>query len=128
MNETQSKPKKTVTRGHVIINSEECKGCELCIASCPPKVLYLTDRFNTHGYHPSAYKGEGCTGCGICFYNCPELGAITVFKRWDLVTEKAFCPECGSEQKVFSREGNEKVKLCAGCLRPVSIEKVITIK
>ena len=56
MNETQSVPQKTVTRGHVIINSEECKGCELCIASCPPKVLYLTDRFNTHGYHPSAYR------------------------------------------------------------------------
>jgi len=128
MNEPQSVPQKPVTRGHVIINAEECKGCELCIAACPPKVLYLTDHFNTHGYHPSAYTGEGCTGCGICFYNCPELGAITVFKRWDLVTDTAFCPHCGNEQKIFLKESDPSVMLCTHCLNPVPTEKVVNIK
>ena len=71
------------TRGHVLVNTEECKGCGLCIEACPTQVLYLTQGFNTHGYHPSGYKGEGCSGCGICFYACPEPGAITVYKRWD---------------------------------------------
>jgi len=129
MNETKTAPKVTVTKGHVVINTEECKGCELCVVSCPAHVLYLTDRFNTHGYHPSAYKGEGCTGCGICFYNCPELGAITVFKRWDQITETAFCPGCGSEQKVFPKENEPGALLCTVCLQPIRpTEKVITIK
>lgn len=128
MNKTQSAPKKTASRGHVIINAEECKGCELCIAACPAKVLFLTDRFNTHGYHPSAYLGEGCTGCGICFYNCPEPGAITVFRHWDQVTETAYCQHCSKEQKIFPKESDPSVKLCSGCLNPVTTEKTVPIK
>jgi NAD-dependent dihydropyrimidine dehydrogenase PreA subunit len=128
MNETKTAPKTSTSRGYVVINSEECKGCELCIASCPAKVLYLNDRFNTHGYHFSAYQGEGCTGCGICFYNCPEPGAITVFKRWDQITESAHCPVCGSVQKIFPKESDPSVMLCTRCLNPMPTEKTVTIK
>ena len=74
------------SRGFVAINFEECKGCELCIEACPVGVLAISDQFNTHGYHVTAYQGSGCTGCGVCFYACPEPGAITVYKRWDLMT------------------------------------------
>ncbi|MFA4839584.1 MAG: ferredoxin family protein [Candidatus Neomarinimicrobiota bacterium] len=111
------------SRGHVAINAEECKGCELCIAACPMKVLSLSEIFNTHGYHTSSYVGEGCSGCGICFYTCPEPGAITVFKRWDLMTEKRFCPSCGVERKVFSRDSAPDILLCAECGQPVNEEK-----
>jgi len=107
------------TRGHVVINAEECKGCELCIESCPVKVLYLTERFNTHSYHPSTYKGEGCTGCGVCFYNCPEPGAITVFKRWDLMTETRYCPHCQGEYKVFSEASTPNKVRCTNCLTTI---------
>jgi 2-oxoglutarate ferredoxin oxidoreductase subunit delta len=68
-------------RGSVELNSEECKGCGLCVEACPPKVLRLADRLNRYGYHPAAYSGQGCTGCGICFFVCPEPGAITVLCR-----------------------------------------------
>jgi len=74
------------TRGMVIINEEECKGCELCVDACPVDVLALSTRLNNRGYHPSEYAGDGCTGCGVCFYVCPEPGGITVYKRYDLVT------------------------------------------
>jgi 2-oxoglutarate ferredoxin oxidoreductase subunit delta len=67
-------------RGDVTINTEECKGCGLCVESCPPKVLELLPELNVYGAHPAHYKGEACTGCGICFYCCPEPGAITVFR------------------------------------------------
>jgi len=70
----------------VIINEEECKGCELCVDACPVDVLALSTRLNNRGYHPSEYAGDGCTGCGVCFYVCPEPGGITVYKRYDLVT------------------------------------------
>lgn len=72
-------------KGMVIIGEEECKGCSLCVDACPVDVLYLSDKLNNHGYHPSTYTGEGCTGCGVCFYVCPEPGGITVYKRFDEV-------------------------------------------
>jgi 2-oxoglutarate ferredoxin oxidoreductase subunit delta len=68
-------------RGLVEFNSEECKGCGLCVESCPPKVLHLSDRLNHYGYHPAEYLGSGCTGCGICYFACPEPGGITVLRR-----------------------------------------------
>jgi 2-oxoglutarate ferredoxin oxidoreductase subunit delta len=67
-------------RGNIKINTEECKGCGLCVESCPPKVLELEPGLNAYGVHPAHYLGENCTGCGICFYACPEPGAITVYR------------------------------------------------
>lgn len=68
-------------RGFVQLNSEECKGCGLCVAACPPRVLALAARLNRYGYRPAEYLGAGCTGCGICFFACPEPGAIRVSRR-----------------------------------------------
>jgi len=68
-------------RGMVLMNSDECKGCGLCIEACPPKVLALADHLNRYGYHPAVYLGAGCTGCGICFFACPEPGGIKVLRR-----------------------------------------------
>lgn len=71
----------TADRGLVVVNSERCKGCGLCVNYCPPDVLAMSKGLNTHGYHPASYAGEGCTGCAICFYVCPEPDAITVYRR-----------------------------------------------
>ena len=68
-------------RGSVKINIEECKGCGLCIESCPPKCLDFSTEMSPYGVHPAHYKGDGCTGCGICFYCCPEPGGIEVFRQ-----------------------------------------------
>ncbi len=68
------------SRGSIKVNTDECKGCGLCVESCPPKVLELEHNLNPFGVHPAHYKGEGCTGCGVCFYCCPEPGAITVYR------------------------------------------------
>jgi NAD-dependent dihydropyrimidine dehydrogenase PreA subunit len=67
-------------RGTVELNSEECKGCGLCVQACPTKVLRLADRLNRYGYRPAEYLGAKCSGCGICFYACPEPGAIRVLR------------------------------------------------
>lgn len=71
----------TPPRGKVTIDTQECKGCGLCVDACPPKCLTLIEELNPYGVHPARYTGEHCTGCGICFYACPEPGAITVY-RW----------------------------------------------
>ncbi|MBZ5703050.1 MAG: 4Fe-4S binding protein [Acidobacteriia bacterium] len=67
-------------RGKVTINSNECKGCGLCVDACPPKCLELAPELTPYGVHPARYLGSACTGCGICFYACPEPGAITVYR------------------------------------------------
>jgi 2-oxoglutarate ferredoxin oxidoreductase subunit delta len=67
-------------RGEVEINDEECKGCGLCIESCPPECLEFAPELSHYGVHPAHYTGHDCTGCGICFYCCPEPGAITVYR------------------------------------------------
>ena len=79
-------------RGFVAVNEEECKGCDLCVTACPVDVLHLAQHFNTHGYNPSEYDGDGCTGCGVCFYACPEPGALTVFKNWEESRHKYLNP------------------------------------
>ncbi len=60
------------------IDAEECKGCALCVDTCPAHVLALSTKLNSSGYHPVSYTGRGCTGCGLCFYCCPEPGAIRI--------------------------------------------------
>ncbi len=67
-------------RGLLRVNQDECKGCGLCIESCPKKVITLKDQLNHYGYRTAAYTGSGCTACGICFLACPEPGAITVLR------------------------------------------------
>ncbi|OFZ79935.1 MAG: hypothetical protein A2583_06155 [Bdellovibrionales bacterium RIFOXYD1_FULL_53_11] len=65
----------------VDIKVDQCKGCMLCIDSCPQKVLTMSTTFNILGYQFAQLSAEGCTGCDSCYYACPEPGAITIIKE-----------------------------------------------
>ncbi|MBM4142696.1 MAG: 4Fe-4S dicluster domain-containing protein [Lentisphaerae bacterium] len=57
----------------VRIDSERCKGCELCISVCPEKVLAMCGKLNARGQHfPEVVKAEACTGCARCAVICPD--------------------------------------------------------
>jgi 2-oxoglutarate ferredoxin oxidoreductase subunit delta len=65
------------TKARVEINEAKCKGCEICVVSCPFGNLSIDKtRFNRNGYHPVVWKYEGsrgnCTACSICYYVCPD--------------------------------------------------------
>jgi NAD-dependent dihydropyrimidine dehydrogenase PreA subunit len=66
-------------QGIVLIDVDRCKGCRLCVVSCPTGSLRIGEGLNRLGYHPVEFlPGTGCTACGVCFYACPEPAAITV--------------------------------------------------
>ncbi|PID94645.1 MAG: ferredoxin [Bacteroidales bacterium] len=67
-------------QGAVVVDAERCKGCDLCVQSCPKSVLELNAKVNMKGYHYSTMmRGEDCIGCTACATVCPDA-VITVYK------------------------------------------------
>lgn len=68
------------SKGKPEIDRERCKGCALCVRSCPTQVLEIGDQPNSWGYYPAVVLHEDkCIACGNCYTVCPDV-AITVFK------------------------------------------------
>lgn len=63
-----------------MITADLCKGCRLCVETCPKGCLEIGNSINRLGYQNARFATWSCTACGLCFYACPEPGAITVYK------------------------------------------------
>jgi 2-oxoglutarate ferredoxin oxidoreductase subunit delta len=63
---------EVISRGTVRIDRELCKGCELCVPACPPRVLRMSGDHNKLGL-PYPELLAGCTGCGACLLVCPDF-------------------------------------------------------
>lgn len=62
------------------IDSDQCKGCGLCVSVCPKDVLELSNQINTKGYYPVYQaRAEDCIACAMCCIMCPDV-AITIVK------------------------------------------------
>jgi len=67
-------------KGSVIVNTERCKGCGLCVVSCASSVLELAKEVNSKGYNfARILNADECIGCANCGVVCPD-GCITVFR------------------------------------------------
>jgi len=63
----------------IVISEELCKGCGICIALCPMKVLDRSDKLSSRGvYPPVSVNGNKCTACRICQHYCPDLAIYIV--------------------------------------------------
>ncbi len=58
----------------VVINRDWCKGCNICAAFCPKKVLELDEQEKMTVARPG-----DCNACGLCEQRCPDL-AIELIK------------------------------------------------
>ena len=48
-------------KGAIVVDTERCKGCQLCIIACPQKVIALANKVNLHGYpYVEATNEEAC--------------------------------------------------------------------
>ena len=68
-------------RGAVVIDTERCKGSDLCVVACPTQTLALsTTAVNHRGYAFSQdVNAEACIGCTACATVCPD-GCIVVYR------------------------------------------------
>lgn len=64
-------------RFKVKVNPAWCKGCGICVAFCPKRVLE-TGR----GGIPVVKLPDDCTGCRLCELRCPDF-AIEVGEEQD---------------------------------------------
>jgi 2-oxoglutarate ferredoxin oxidoreductase subunit delta len=72
--------------GKIIINTERCKGCGLCVQVCPNGSIVISKQSNKSGYFPAEPKNTNCTGCAVCAIICPDA-AIEVYRE-NNITDK----------------------------------------
>ena len=69
-------------KGTIVVNTERCKGCSLCVVACPFDLIALAPgKVNRRGYpYVEQADTERCTGCTSCAIVCPD-GCITVYRK-----------------------------------------------
>jgi 2-oxoglutarate ferredoxin oxidoreductase subunit delta len=61
--------------GSIVINDEKCKGCSLCVVTCPKKCIVISQtKRNRKGYMVAEFAApENCIGCAMCAKMCPDV-------------------------------------------------------
>lgn len=59
----------------IVIEPEWCKGCGICAAFCPKKVLEVVKE------KVRMKDPEGCIACGLCELRCPDYAIYLVNKE-----------------------------------------------
>ena len=66
-------------RGAIVVDNEKCKGCGLCVAACPTKVIDLHSEVNGKGYHYAYMKEpEACIGSSFSTAHTSDA----IFTQW----------------------------------------------
>lgn len=64
----------------ITVDFERCKGCLLCIRTCPKKCISQGSAINAKGYAAVEQTDPAnCTGCMLCAMVCPDV-ALTVYR------------------------------------------------
>jgi len=71
---------RSATMPKMTVDPNYCKGCGLCIAACPKKIIRFSENINAKGYHyAECFNQEACIACKMCYNTCPDV-AITIEK------------------------------------------------
>lgn len=81
-NEKKNKNNMSKIKGAIVVDTERCKGCSLCVVTCPHDVIApVSKKVNVHGYrYVEAANADACVGCAACAVVCPD-GCITVYRK-----------------------------------------------
>ena len=72
--------------GKIIIDTERCKGCGLCVVVCLKNCIVISTQSNKTGYFPAQVSNSDCTGCAMCAVICPDA-IIEVYRDNTIVDE-----------------------------------------
>lgn len=71
---------KMAVKGTIVVDSERCKGCGVCVVNCPTKTLSLSKNVNGKGYNYVYMATDGCIGCANCAVVCPDSAIVKVYR------------------------------------------------
>ena len=67
-------------KGAIVVDTERCKGCNLCVVARLLNVISLAKEVNVKGYnYAQQILEDTCNGCSSCATVCPD-GCISVYK------------------------------------------------
>ena len=59
------------------VDRNRCKGCGLCVVTCPKNVLEISNKVNAKGYYPVfQIRKDNCIACRMCCVMCPDVAII----------------------------------------------------
>ena len=66
----------------ILIDSEKCKSCGICMATGPNKLIKFSSQTNKQGMIYAELEDEEnkCTGCALCAISCPEIAIKEVIR------------------------------------------------
>ena len=69
-------------KGAIVVDTNRCKGCALCVEACPKDVIALAQKnVNINGYpYVMAVNPDDCIGSASYGIKCKD-GRITVYKK-----------------------------------------------
>jgi Na+-translocating ferredoxin:NAD+ oxidoreductase subunit B len=92
-----------IVDGIAVINDFKCKACELCVAVCPKKLIFMVPKHNNNfkvecrnkwpGAQTRKHCSVGCIGCQRCVKVCPS-NAITMDGPLAVI-DPYLCISCG---------------------------------
>lgn len=67
---------------NIVIDSEKCKSCGICVNVCPKKLIELGEETNSSGYKYAVFNDDkdACIGCTMCAISCPDIAIKEVCK------------------------------------------------
>ena len=71
-----------VDMSRIVIDSEKCKACYLCIKECPKHLIKISDKTNKLGDKIVEFNDSqnACLGCALCATRCPDMAITEVYK------------------------------------------------